>query len=117
MTRLSHCGICGETIDYEEGDGWAHRTLDRTHLPEPDDSHVSGPDRSDLPVCTGCNHPEHDEGECEEEVSTGRYGSDGVLVLQWCPCLGPIPAAEPHSVTPDPWLNPDAAAALTPPPF
>jgi hypothetical protein len=157
--KLSTCAVDGATIRYvipEDGGGyWEHAdpALDG-HRPDPDDGYVSGPDRDDLPLCTGCRHPEHEEDGCEERVSTGRYGSDGVLVYDWCSCTGParcglcgrVPAeGEAHrqlyavgetgedaeevcvgpdrrqldyaAVTPDPWLDPDAAAAAVPPPF
>lgn len=118
--RLSTCGTCGRTIRQRPGGGWEHASGYSTtaHRAEPDDSAVSGPGRDDLPTCNACHHPEHAEGECEEEVSTGRYGTDGVLVTTYCACTGPVPTGpELSAVAPDPWMDPDAAAAHQPPPF
>jgi hypothetical protein len=120
--KLSTCAVDGATIRYvvpEDGAAyWEHvdSRLDG-HRPDPDDGYVSGPDRDDLPPCTGCHHPEHEEGGCEERVSTGRYGSDGVLVYDWCSCTGPVPPAPREESYADPWLDPDAAARAVPPPF
>jgi hypothetical protein len=142
MTRLSTCGTCRGIIEQRPGSvaGWGHVTENARnadgHLPTPDDSAVSGPDRSDLPECTGCHHPEHEEGECEEEVSTGLHGSDGLLVYTFCACTGPAAEEPVHLAfrstirgeeglvctcgsahTPDPWTDSDAAARNDPPPF
>lgn len=126
MRTLSTCGRCGGTIERRPGSvaGWGHvsetsRNADG-HLPVPDDSAVSGPDRDDREPCNACGHPGHDDADgCEEEVSTGLYGSDGVLVYRWCPCTGSVPglSVPPRPVAPDPWTDPDAAARAVPPPF
>jgi hypothetical protein len=81
----------------------------------------------DLSTCTGCGHPEHDDdstdGFCEERAGTGLFGSDGIEVARWCACPGPAeeeptpPADVPRLTIPDPWMDPDAAAAYQPPPF
>jgi hypothetical protein len=115
MRHLTTCARCGGTAAWT-GSGYEHVAGEPVHAVVVDDGHISGPDRDDLPPCSGCRHPEHDEGECEEEVSTGLYGSDGVRVYTYCACIGPVPAVL-GPVSPDPWLDPDAAAAAVPPPF
>ena len=70
--RLSTCGICGFTIQQTHA-GWQHVTPPaRPHQPEPDDSHVSGPDDDARKDC--CEAYEDDDcdpvcdcGDCEEE--------------------------------------------------
>jgi hypothetical protein len=51
-TRLSTCGRCGGTIEQRPdnpGTGWGHIVPPANgHLPDPDDSAVSGPDADDL---------------------------------------------------------------------
>lgn len=96
MSDLSTCGRCGGTIRRSPGapTGYVHVVgpSDR-HLPDPDDSHVSGPSRSDLPACPSCGHPPHDEpGEelCEERIPTGILDREtGEPETRWCPCDGP----------------------------
>ena len=70
--RLSTCGTCGGTISPVRSilGAWQHTSpLKRDHRPEPDDSHVSGPDRKDC--CEAfedddCD-PECDCDDCEDE--------------------------------------------------
>lgn len=144
--RLSTCARDGATIRRVVPDSgalpyWEHvnPALD-THVPDPDDGWVSGPDRE---PCPACGHDHEDEDFCGELVGSGRYGTDGVEVERRCSCTGPVCAetltlpvngqvlrcsasgahgdgehifdATPSS--PDPWIDPDAAAAAVPPPF
>lgn len=100
MRHLTTCGRCGGTAEWRTGSGWVHvADTPRTagHPVDPDDSHAAGPDREDREPCNACGHPEHDDADlCEEEVSTGLYGSDGVPVYEWCSCTGSVPCPHCH---------------------
>lgn len=62
MNSLSTCGRCGRIIERTTAvSGWRHIGAQppgtRFHLPEPDDSHVSGPspdEHDDDCACDGC---------------------------------------------------------------
>ena len=72
--RLSTCATCHKIIEWENGDGWAHRIMPRPwHDPEPDDSHVSGPSHND--VCDGAD-PECEHPDCEDRLEAERALDD-----------------------------------------
>jgi hypothetical protein len=129
--RLSTCGTCGGTIQYWMGlrSGWRHVTEPaRPHQPSPDDGAVSGPGRDDLPPATATDCRLIGAGDGSVMV----YCQPCKLCL--CPNVATLNAAlgfweehcedshstprEPeHVPVPDPWTDPDAAAAHQPPPF
>lgn len=150
MRHLTTCGRCGGTAEWVSGIGWSHvaptrRTLG--HPVDPDDGHVSGPDREDYCTClsysAGGDGPERDcpvHGECpacqhtahgEEDCEAWWIAPGTADVEVACRCAGASTAEEvaetrapaPFVVTPaeetyaDPWLDPDAAARAVPPPF
>jgi hypothetical protein len=129
MRHLSTCGRCGGTIEWYEspdphirGTQWRHVSATpggHTHNPDPDDGYVAGPEPEEREPCPACGHVHDsldDEDECGELVGTGLYGSDGVEVTRVCICTGPAETVATVAV-PDPWTDPDAAAAAVPPPF
>lgn len=125
MRHLTTCGRCGGTAEWT-GSGWAHYAeTPRTsgHAVDPDDGYqATAADEQDPEPCPACHHV-HDslaeEDECGAEVGSGLYGSDGVEVTRYCICTGTAASvgSAPGLVSPDPWMDPDAAAAAIPPPF
>jgi hypothetical protein len=125
MRHLSTCARCGGTIERRPGSvyGWGHVTESPRnadgHRPDPDDGYQATAEDEEREPCPACGHVHDsldDEDECGELVGSGLYGSDGVEVTRVCICTGPAETVATVAV-PDPWTDPDAAAAAVPPPF
>jgi hypothetical protein len=68
-------------------------------------------------TCPTCGHPDHEDAEEGCEVRLAVYlGADG-WDEEGRPCGCRFARTLTGAVTPDPWMDPDAAARLGPPPF